>query len=63
MAAYHVLVFWGLVSEALVPCGQGSSCADTSLQVVGAVPIPLLSLVAFTGILVLLWMVRKKGLA
>ena len=59
VAAYHCLIFWGLITEALVPCGTGASCADTDLQVVGAVPIPLLSLVAFTAILVLLWISRK----
>jgi hypothetical protein len=26
IAAYHLMVFWGVVSEGLVPCGQGSSC-------------------------------------
>jgi disulfide bond formation protein DsbB len=59
VAAYHCLVFWGLVSEALVPCGTGASCADADLQVAGVVPIPLLSLIAFTAIIVLLWMSRK----
>jgi disulfide bond formation protein DsbB len=59
-AAYHCLVFWGLVSEALVPCGKGSSCADADVQVAGGVPIPLLSLLAFTAILVLLSIANKK---
>lgn len=54
LAFYHCLVFWGLVTESLVPCGKGPSCADTDLQVAGLVPIPLLSLVAFTGVLLLL---------
>lgn len=61
IAAYHLLVFWGVVSEGLVPCGKGGSCADADVQVAGAVPIPLLSLVAFTGILVLLWMARGRA--
>lgn len=61
IAAYHLLVFWGAVSEALVPCGSGSSCADADVQVAGMVPIPLLSLAAFTGILVSLWVARAKA--
>jgi disulfide bond formation protein DsbB len=52
IAAYHLMVFWGVVSEGLVPCGKGSSCTDVDVQVAGVVPIPLLSLAAFTGILV-----------
>ena len=58
---YHLLVFWGVVSEGLVPCGKGSSCADADVQVAGLVPIPLLSLAAFTAILVLLWVARGRG--
>lgn len=63
IAAYHLLVFWGVVSEGLVPCGQGSSCADADVQVAGAIPIPLLSLAAFTGILVALWVARSRAQA
>ena len=63
IAAYHLLVFWGVVSERLVPCGQGSSCADAEMQVAGAVPIPLLSLAAFTAIVVLLWVARERAKA
>lgn len=54
LAAYHCLVFYGVVAEGLVPCGKGASCADAELQLAGGVPIPLLSLLAFTGIGVLL---------
>ncbi len=60
IAVYHCLMFWGVVSEGLVPCGKGSSCADADLQVAGFVPIPLLSLIAFTGILALLWAACKR---
>jgi len=61
LALYHCLLFWGVLSEALGPCQQGVSCADADLQVAGFVPIPLMSLVAFTAILVLLWWNRRKG--
>ncbi len=60
LALYHCLVFWGLLSESLSPCGKGSSCADAELQVAGLVPIPLLSLVAFTALLALLLSARKR---
>ncbi len=61
IALYHSLVFWGLVTEALVPCGKGGSCADADVQVAGFVPIPLLSLAAFTMILALLWASKKEA--
>ena len=60
VAVYHCLIFWGLVAEGLVPCGKGSSCADADLQVAGFVPIPLLSLIAFTGIVALLWFAERR---
>ena len=60
IALYHCLVFSGVISEALAPCGKGPSCADLDLQVAGVVPIPLLSLVAFTVILLLLWFAKRK---
>ena len=60
MALYHCLVFWGLISEALTPCGKGTSCADADVQVAGWVPIPLLSLIAFTVIVALLWFAKSK---
>ena len=62
LALYHFLLFWGVISEAASPCQQGVSCADAELQVAGVVPIPLLSLLAFTAILVLLsWHRKKRG--
>lgn len=60
IALYHCLVFWGVVTEALVPCGKGGSCADADVQVAGFVPIPLLSLTAFTMIGMLLWLSKRK---
>ena len=60
IALYHCLIFWGVVSEALTPCGKGSSCADADVQIAGFAPIPLLSLLAFTAILALLWSARSK---
>ncbi len=60
IALYHCLIFWGWVAEGLVPCGKGPSCADADVQVAGLVPIPLLSLTAFTGILALSWLANRK---
>jgi disulfide bond formation protein DsbB len=60
IALYHCLVFWGLVSEALSPCSKGASCADADVQVAGFVPIPLLSLIAFTAILLMLWPASRR---
>ncbi len=60
LALYHCLLFWGVLSEAASPCRQGVSCAGADLQVAGFVPIPLLSLLAFSAILALLFWNRRS---
>ena len=54
MALYHCLLYWGVIPPDLVPCGQGASCSQIDLQLLGFITIPLLSLTAFTLILALL---------
>jgi disulfide bond formation protein DsbB len=63
IAFYHCLLFWGVVSESLAPCGKGGSCADVDLQLAGFVPVPLLSLIAFSAILALLWTAQQRAKA
>lgn len=54
LAAWHSLLYFGVVSEAIQPCGAGPSCSGSNMMLLDAVPIPLLSLLAFTAILVLM---------
>ncbi|GHC92871.1 disulfide bond formation protein C [Pseudorhodoferax aquiterrae] len=54
LAGYHWLVYRGFVPEALQPCGQGPSCTEVKLELAGFVTIPLLSLAAFSLILLFL---------
>lgn len=60
IAVYHCLIFWGVVAEGRAPCGKGSSCASADVQVAGFVPIPLLSLIAFSAIIALLWLAGRR---
>ncbi len=55
---YHCLLFYGFIPENLQPCSKGVSCADASMELFGFLPIPLLSLAAFTIIIALLFKVR-----
>lgn len=63
IAAYHVLLYAGILPKSIEPCGQGPSCTDAAMTIAlpilgGFVPIPVLSLAAFTiiaGALALLW--------
>ncbi|VAW50055.1 Oxidoreductase, phage-associated [hydrothermal vent metagenome] len=56
---YHCLLFYGLIPETMQPCSQGVSCSDDSMILFGFLPIPLLSLAAFSSIIFLLLKVRK----
>lgn len=59
IAAYHTLLVAGVIQQALVPCGEGVSCTSADMTIFGFVPIPLLSVGAFSAIIVLLLLVRK----
>ncbi len=49
IAGWHVMLFYGVISEAIAPCTQGVSCADAEMTISG-IPLPLLSLLTFTAI-------------
>lgn len=63
VAGYHTLLVAGAVPTWWVPCGAGPSCSEQSLELLGGVQIPWLSLAAFvaiTGLLVqYLWRTRE----
>ncbi len=57
VAAYHNLVYAGVVPESLQPCAKGVSCTEEYISLFGLLSIPALSLIAFTtlaGILIAL---------
>jgi disulfide bond formation protein DsbB len=47
IAAFHVLLVWGIVPEALAPCRQGIPCKTVQIEWFGFVTIALLSFMAF----------------
>ena len=54
IAAFHILLVWGIVPEALAPCRQGIPCKTVQIEWFGFVTIPLLSFLAFLTINALL---------
>lgn len=58
-AIYHNLLMWKIIPESVVPCVQGVPCSTVYLNW-GFITIPLLSLTAYSIILVLL-IIGKKG--
>ena len=56
---YHCLLFYGFIPENLKPCSKGVSCSDPTMELFGFLPIPLLSLAAFSLIIILLLKARS----
>lgn len=60
IAGWHTLLFYGVVSEAIQPCSaSGPSCSGEGMMLLGWAPLPVLSLLAFTAILALLFVVAR----
>jgi disulfide bond formation protein DsbB len=54
VAAFHALLYAGIVPEAIEPCGAGPSCASAEMTIFGGLPLPYLSFGAFAVIILLL---------
>lgn len=59
-AFYHYLVYSGVIPEDIQPCSQGVSCSETYLDLFGFLTIPMLSLISFSTIIVLLFIVKRS---
>lgn len=62
VALYHCLLFVGVIPESLKPCSAGTSCSGADMMIFEIVPLPLISLVAFTAIVLLLVLIRRRTL-
>ncbi|MCP4870728.1 MAG: disulfide bond formation protein B [Proteobacteria bacterium] len=60
VAAYHTLLYEGVIPESASPCRQGVSCKEQYIEVLGFLSIPALSLLAFTAVVAALVVVRKR---
>lgn len=47
LAAYHNLVYYGVIPESLTPCTQGVSCSERQIEWFGFITIPLMGLASF----------------
>lgn len=58
---YHSLLYGGVIPEGIEPCGAGPSCSNAEMSLLGWLPIPALSLIAFTAIMIILVIVRRRS--
>lgn len=60
IAAFHTLLYIGVIPEAIKPCGLGVSCSGANMTILGWLPLPFLTLAAFTSIAILLVLAQRR---
>ena len=60
IAVYHNLLYYNILPESAAPCVRGISCTTVYIEWLGFITIPLLSLLAFSAILILLFLTNKE---
>ena len=59
-AFYHYLLYTGFIPESIQPCSQGVSCSETYLDLFGFITIPMLSLISFSSVIGLLFVLKRR---
>jgi disulfide bond formation protein DsbB len=59
-AAYHNLLYAGVIPKSIQPCSQGVSCTEEYIDLFGFMSIPMLSLLSFTAIITLLIILMRR---
>lgn len=60
IALYHNLLHYEIVPESASPCLEGISCSTVYINWLGFITIPILSFIAFTLILTILLLLKRK---
>ncbi|MBC8208869.1 MAG: disulfide bond formation protein B [Desulfobulbaceae bacterium] len=59
-AAYHTLLYAGIIPASIQPCTQGISCTEEYIDLFGFISIPMLSFLSFSTIIVLLIILKRR---
>lgn len=60
VALYHTLLYEGIIPKSIQPCSEGVPCTEKYIELFGFLSIPLLSLIAFTVIIALLFILKRR---
>lgn len=60
VALYHNLLYSGVIPEKLQPCTKGVSCTEEYINLFGFLSIPMLSLLSFSTIVALLFILNRR---
>ncbi|MHB1085682.1 MAG: disulfide bond formation protein B [Thiobacillus sp.] len=61
LAAFQMALIVGLIPESVTPCQKGVPCSELQVVWFGFINIPLLSVLAFSAIIALLFTAHFKG--
>ena len=61
LAVFQMALIAGLIPESVTPCQKGVPCSDLQVVWFGFISIPLLSVLAFSSIIALLFTAHFKG--
>lgn len=59
-AFYHTLLYAGIIPESIQPCSKGVSCTEKYIELFGFVSIPMLSFFAFSILVTLLIILKRR---
>jgi len=59
-AAYHNILYAGIIPKSIQPCSQGVSCTEEYINLFGFLSIPMLSLLSFSMIIALLIILYRR---
>lgn len=60
IALYHTLLYAGIIPENIQPCSKGVSCTEKYIELFGFVSIPMLSFFAFSALVTLLIILKRR---
>ncbi len=60
LAAYHNMMYAGIIPASMQPCAQGVSCSEKYIELFGLLSIPLLALLSFTLLTGILLAVKRR---
>lgn len=63
IALYHTLLYWRVIPKSIQPCSEGVPCDEKYIELFGFLSIPLMSLLAFSAVVALLIVLRRRLLA
>ena len=59
-ALYHTLLYAGIIPENIQPCSQGVSCTEKYIELFGFISIPMMSFFAFSTLVTLLIILKRR---